>query len=199
MPTGYADAIKDGISFENYALNCSKAFGACVTMRDDPMDTPIPKRFEPSNYHIEELEEAKKELLELASKSDDEILVEIEEGHEKSLSCAKKRAKESQDLRQKYEKMLTRVKNWQPPTSDHVNFKNFMISQIEDRIKFDCSENFYAENLGKKKPTIEEYKSKKITQLNEDIIYHQKEHNEEVERVESRNKWLDDLRQSLKQ
>ena len=65
MPTGYTDAIKDGITFQQFAMNCARAFGACVTMRDDPSDKPIPERFEPSAWHKERLGDAYAALSEL--------------------------------------------------------------------------------------------------------------------------------------
>lgn len=36
MPTGYTADIKDGIDFKTYAMNCARAFGACVMLRDEP-------------------------------------------------------------------------------------------------------------------------------------------------------------------
>ena len=36
MPTGYTDKIKDGITFKEYAMGCARAFGALITMRDNP-------------------------------------------------------------------------------------------------------------------------------------------------------------------
>lgn len=40
MPTGYTDAIKDGISFNQFILSCARAFGALITMRDEPSSVP---------------------------------------------------------------------------------------------------------------------------------------------------------------
>ena len=45
MPTGYTAGILEGETFEQYALQCAKAFGALVMMRDEPSDAPIPDQF----------------------------------------------------------------------------------------------------------------------------------------------------------
>jgi hypothetical protein len=64
MPTGYTAAIKDGISFQQFAMACARAFGALVMMRDEPSSAPIPD-FQPSNFHVEHLELARAELARL--------------------------------------------------------------------------------------------------------------------------------------
>ena len=42
MPTGYTAIIEDdpNCTFEQYLMRCARAFGATVTMRDDPLDKP---------------------------------------------------------------------------------------------------------------------------------------------------------------
>lgn len=48
MPTGYTADVQSGkvTDFAEYAMNCARAFGALVLMRDDPSDADIPERFE---------------------------------------------------------------------------------------------------------------------------------------------------------
>ncbi len=53
MPTGYTQAIVDNpnLSFKSFVLQCSRAFGALVTMRDDDNNAPIPDEIKPDDYH----------------------------------------------------------------------------------------------------------------------------------------------------
>lgn len=53
MPTGYTANIKNGITFEEFALDCARNFGALIIMRDEPKDAPIPEQFEASKHHEE--------------------------------------------------------------------------------------------------------------------------------------------------
>ena len=62
MPTGYTAAVKDGITFEQFAWSCARAFGALIDMRDSPTGAPIPQRFEPSQYNAVEAEKASAEI-----------------------------------------------------------------------------------------------------------------------------------------
>lgn len=73
MPTGYtADLMEKGMEFKPFVLQCARAFGALITMRDDSLDAPIPEKFEPDDYHIKKLAEAIQEQKRLQSMTDDE-------------------------------------------------------------------------------------------------------------------------------
>jgi hypothetical protein len=139
MATGYTVAIADGISFGKFAMNCARAFGYLVAMRDDPFDAPIPDEFKPTGYHAERLEELNEQLAELRSMS----LKDASRTSREEFNAAVKEREESirknNDLKQKYDAMLAAVERWQPPTTEHQGLKDFMIRQITESIRFDCS------------------------------------------------------------
>lgn len=60
MPTGYTASVADGTTttLRAFALQCARAFGATVTMRDDPMSAEIPERFEPGGFYRRLMEQA---------------------------------------------------------------------------------------------------------------------------------------------
>ena len=64
MPTGYTADVMDGkvTDFKLFAMQCARAFGALVIMRDEPLNAEIPDEFSPSNYHFQELEQARERL-----------------------------------------------------------------------------------------------------------------------------------------
>ena len=63
MPTGYTAGIIDGKTetFQEFAKQCMRAFGATIHMRDENMDKEYEPRT-PSDYHTKALEEAKEKL-----------------------------------------------------------------------------------------------------------------------------------------
>lgn len=67
MPTGYTAPIYEGkqITFPEFAMQCARAFGALIDMRDDPMDSPIPDAFVPDTYHARELVKAREQLADM--------------------------------------------------------------------------------------------------------------------------------------
>jgi hypothetical protein len=195
MPTGYTAEIKDGITFEQFVMRCSRAMGALVMMRDDPMDAPIPERFEPSDYHAKKLAEAQKNLAWYTNMADSEAEREAEKEFNAQCEQHEKRLQDANELRNKYNAMLAQVLQWQPPSHDHEGFKEFMLKQIRDSIDFDCSTKYYTEPVSK---STADWKAEKIKDAHKDIEYHTKGQREEIERTDGRNAWLKALRDSLK-
>jgi len=54
MASGYVHKmLDDKQDFRTFAMSCARAFGALITMRDEPADAPIPDEFKPDPYHME--------------------------------------------------------------------------------------------------------------------------------------------------
>ena len=195
MPTSYTLDLYDGkdITFEEFVLRCARAFGALISMRDEPINVPIPERFEPSDYHLKELEKAKKRLKEIKKWNEEMAEQEAERAYQEALKRREEFIEKNNVIRKRYEDMLSKVREWKPPTSDHVDLKKFMIQQLEDSIEFDCFIPEMPQRL-----SGEEYKEQQIKKALNDIDYHEKEYAEEVNRIYERNKWLLSLRESLK-
>ena len=196
MPTGYTLDLYDGkdITFEEFVLKCARAFGALISMRDEPIDAPIPERFEPSDYHLKELEKAKKRLKEIKEWNEEKAEQEAERAYQEALKKREEFIKKNKLIRKRYEDMLSKVQKWKPPTSDHEALKQFMIQQLEESIEYDCFITEMPQRL-----SGEEYKEQQIKKALSDIDFHEKEYAEEVNQVYERNKWLRLLRESLKQ
>lgn len=195
MPTGYTDMIKKGVTFKKFAMRSARAMGACVTMRDDPCDAEIPI-FKVSSYDKNKLKEATSKLKILKKTSiEDATAKATKEFNEKVLYNEIQISKNNILLGQ-YHRMLEKVKAWQPPSSDHTHFKNFMTEQITGSIKFDCSNSYYLDNTPKLL-TGEAWLEKETKQSLRDIDYYTKEHEKEVERVNGRNTWIKQLKDSL--
>jgi len=195
MSTGYTTAIEKGITFKDFALRCARAFGALVSMRDDSLDAQIPREFKPSDYYKDELDAKLAELERIKGASTAVLQEDIHCENAKSEAALAESRKKALTLKAKYEDMLEQVKTWTPPTSDHTELKSFMIQQITDSIRHDCSVSpeFY--------PRIslspEEYRLKRIKELGKDIKYYSEEYERELERTKSRNLWIKQLRESL--
>lgn len=197
MPTGYTACIGDDATFEKFVLGCARAFGALVTMRDDPADAPIPERFEPYDYHAKAIKEAEATLRELDGMPLDEAERRANADYAEALKRNREMIQRNDDLRAKYTAMLKQVNEWQAPTPDHEGLKKFMREQIEQSIDFDCSNEYYLRNAPTKL-TAMEWRSKQVEKARRDIAYHSKEHAEEVGRAAGRTDWVKALRESLR-
>ena len=196
MPTGYTCAIKDGISFDDFVMRCARAFGALVDMRDESLDAPIPEKFEPSNYHQEKIKELEEEKAKLKKKLESGAHIsECELEYEKAVEVYEKSVKNKTELRARYLDMLHKVREWVPPTDEHVELKRFMVNQLNQSIDFDCDTSILTIP---KLLTPTEWFSQKMDRILNDILYHREEYLKEVLRVADRNVWLKALRDSLK-
>jgi hypothetical protein len=194
MPTGYTADIKDGISFEKFVLNCAKAFGACITMRDESSDTPIPEKFEPSSYDKKALDKANHELKEFESITDEYWENKTVEYNKERLQNYNERVEENKRLKKLYKDMLAKVNAWIPPTKEHEGLKKFMIEQITSSIEYDIYDWEKPKKITSKKLKNNTYQS-----ILHNITYHSKAYSEEIERTDGRNIWIEQLRNSLKE
>src|SRR5699024_10821555 len=73
MATGYTYPLHDGtpITFEQFALNCSRAMGAAIHQRDDNSDAPITE-MTVDDYYATAVAKAEAELLAALDRSDGE-------------------------------------------------------------------------------------------------------------------------------
>lgn len=195
MPTGYTDKIKDGITFEEFVLICARAFGATITMRDDP-NKPIPDKFNTSDHHSKRLTQARRKFTRMNKTTIKEAEKLASREYDCEQKCIAKRVKDDRKLMAQYREKLGQAMAWTPPTSEHTELKNFMIQQIESSIKHDGVEDYYIKN-----PAVlltgEGWlqKEKKSAQWN--IDYHMKEYENEVSRAKGRTNWVNSLRNSL--
>lgn len=196
MPSGYTHDIYDGkeVTGVEFILKCSRAFGAAVMMREEPLSNPI-REIEVSDYHIKSMERASRDLENILALSTDEIIATIEENYQQRLEDTQQALEAKNKLRAGYEKVLREVEAWVPPTDDHIRLKEYAIEQLESSINFDCDTSHL------RPPTKElpdEWFTECIKYYKHQISYHTEQYEEEVQRVAKQNKWVRDLYDSLR-
>lgn len=196
MPTGYTADISNGITFRQYAMGCARAFGALITMRDEPSDAPIPDSFQPSKYHEECLQTASDRLAQLRLMSLDETELAADTAYREAVEANTTRIREKNDLRAKYSAMLAQVEAWKPPTPDHEEYHRFMVSQIRESIDFDCDTSFYEDNQPERL-SGGNWLAQQIQEVERSINYHTRANAEEIARTNGRSGWVKALRDSL--
>lgn len=193
MPTGYTCNIHKGITFNEYALACARAFGACIDMRDSPTSEAIPEEFFPSTYHKEALAASICQLAQLQTLGKTEAEQAACDEYESALKRYKERLKEAAETKIKFLAMEAQAKAYVPPTSEHQGLKDFMLNQLEISAS-DYDVSYYKEPV---KQSAQEWMDSKLEKCNIDIAYHERAWVEECERVVQRNDWVKKLRASL--
>jgi hypothetical protein len=195
MPTGYTADVASGKidTLDAFALMCARGMGACVMMRDASHDAPIPERFEPSSYHAERIAEARAEIERLSGLSTAELAELAATNRAEVIARNAIYVAEREAQRARYKAMIAKVSAW---TGAPEGIQEFMLSQLQESLQFDCSGEVYQAAV----PSADgaEWRADEIAKAERTIAYHTPEQAKEVERTESRNAWLAQLRKSLR-
>ena len=205
MPTGYTAGILDGKvnTFEEFATVCTRAFGATIHMRDNPMDSPYEPRT-PSDYHTNSIQSKRERLEEIESMSDEKIVEDFNTQLGEDLKYHQTKMEEDKRNLEKLNSMLESAKSWIPPTEDHQSFRNFMIEQIESTIKVDGDPSYHTNKMVEIKKQMEEginpkeYREETIQEIKSQISYHETEYQKELVRCKDSNDWMDKFFESIK-
>lgn len=196
MPTGYTAKVCDGEqSFEEFVLTCARAMGALIMMRDDPFDAEIPDEFSPvTKWHEEQIDRANARLAELRDMTPRGTRRAMQAERERVRQEREEHAQKTVGVRLRLQDMLSKVESWKPPTSEHVRFKQFMVDQLNETIRFDGTDVDW--------PPFPPYdgwdwKKAEVEKAEKDLAYHTTQIAEEIERTKDRNAWVKALRESL--
>lgn len=194
MPTGYTYPVCEGkiTEFPDFALSCARAFGALISMREEPMDAPLPDEIAAStNYYDQKIEESQKRLGEVQAMTNADADAAADAAYGAALKSRDDYLASKRVEAERLNAMLAKVGAWHPPSSDHSEMKKFMIEQLVMSLPGD-----YA-------PAIPErldgatWRKREGDKLAESIVYNQKERDKEVTRAGGRTRWLKELRASL--
>lgn len=204
MPTGYTDMIDKNpdMTTEQWIMEgLARAFGVCVTLRDDRPDLTeeqIKKKIEENerqtvNYHQKELKKARKELKRLNVLTEKEWLVEWNkaeknriENNNHSISITKKLKDRHNKVRNDLEKILASSKI----SKITRNIVKYGIDQL-NMVQSECEPYTY-----KNRP-LRLFKSDKVKSASRDIVYHTKELVEAKKRMRKRIYEYSRLRKDL--
>lgn len=203
MPTGYTIGIINGETktFQEFAKQCMRAFGATIHMINESMDKEYEPRT-PSDYHIKAIEEAKERLKQAETLTDAELI----EMRIKKLEESKKYHLESiaktKTVRAKLEEFLAQAIEFKAPTPEHEGLRKFMIEQLQSTIDFDGKTDYHDKALVEIQMELKNIDAKQIRFLmiayaHTDITYHLKNHEEELKRCADANAWVETLLDSL--
>lgn len=196
MPTGYTASVMDGkvTEFKQFAMQCARAFGALVTMRDDSMEAPVPEAFTPSQYSADRLAEAKAHMASLQSMTPEQVQDACDKDFADRTASRVKYKAEQAEQNARLDAMLAQVSKWTPPSGNHVEMKKFMREQLE-MSRNSIGDAARSDPIKKQSPS--EWLYEQLEKAQRDIGYHAAEHEKEVERTKGRTLWVQQLRQSL--
>ncbi len=200
MPTGYTAKLHEGKpqTFREFGLGCAGAFGACLHMRDDENRTGEIRLRTVSEYAINSVRDAVAELARLQSLTHEQHAEEQQAASDAAIKSWKDSARKSAEVRLRYEAMREQVAAWTPPTKDHEEYKAFMLTQIEESIRFDCGESTYLSKQAEKAEfPLVVWIAERLSRAKSALDRANENLADEEKRVADSNKWITDLIESL--
>lgn len=194
MPTGYTHKVADGeiTTLNEFAMLCSRAMGFCYSLREEPLTSSLPEKFEERPYYKNQLEETEKEYNKYINMNPEEIKTEFESYIKEETKDYEDRVLKMNDTKNNYNNMLKLVNNWNCP-DDIKGLKEFMLEQLNSSIKFDVHD-VYNNHQNK---SMNKWYHNKLDNLKENLEYYKEQWDKEVKRTKENNRLLNLLRESL--
>lgn len=195
MATGYTAKLYDGKpqTFQEFALDASRAMGAAIYQRDDPMDVPTRPVEEVPDYYEEWYNDAVRKLEHLEGRDQAGWIFAERDEREKANKVREESNRTARARVKRYKVMLAEVEEWQPPTPEHQGFKDFMVEQLTSSINFDAP---FEDSIVEPRPWSD-YKHAQLERARQNVERTKEQWDEQVARTASRNKWVADLFDSL--
>lgn len=194
MPTGYTYPVCEGkiTEFPEFAMSCARAFGALITMRDDPVDATIPDEIKPeTTYYDDRIAADMKRMGEIQAMTYAEADAAATATHQEALASRAKYLADKDSEATRINAMMAKVRAWHPPTPDHVEMKKFMIDQLTISLP-----GSYTPEIPALLDGIT-WRAKEIDRLADAVVYAKTERAKEIERARGRTEWVKALRASL--
>lgn len=203
MPTGYTAPVVDGeiTELSDFVLNCARGFGSLVLLRDSDQSLEATRRYvaegtylESTSYEEGSLAKAYTRLAELQAMTDEQALAAAQAEADEVVASNARRLENVRLKRARYERMIAKVEGWEPPTPDHVAFKEWMLSQLRESVDFDCTP------YGFTVPEVSlAWRDDQINRTLKQIQDAKKRIEEARERNENRKAWVEALLDSLEE
>lgn len=205
MPTGYTAKIVDGemTEFDDFAKSCVRNFGAAMHMKDESIDVKYTPKNVDANYYEKSINKSLKELKELNSKTDEEIIEDELKSMVENRIYHLEQAQKDIKVAERLIVFLNKARAWKPPTQEHINFKNFMIEQLQTTIDHDGNPDYHIRAIDEIDKRLaegidaEEHRRTQIECINKDIARSQERTWNEINNTYSSNKWVIDLVNTL--
>lgn len=200
MPSAYTSNIYNGKpeTLASYLLSCAQQFGANSRFRDSIQLGELPVITPDIKYYQDKVKLNTEALNLLKNMTIEEVEHRIEQEHQANLMSQQMHKEENKELEARYRDMIGQVTEWEPPTEEHIRFKEFALDQLTASLEFDCGYQGRRVGYVFKKPTFDQYVTKKTIQFEEDIEYYTRKIEDEIEYAKKANAWNTALRNSFK-
>jgi len=197
MPTGHTAPVQDGTvtTVSDYLKSIARGFGGFVHQRDEPADAPLRLPDAPKESYAAKTLRKSREEVRLLETYSEEIKQQVRDAeYERAVERYHERNRETQVTRERYERMIEKVRAWKHPTLDHEAVKLHALRQLLESIQRDCNTSY---NKVPKLVAVDEWFSDKIRRAVQDVNLHSKSIVREAERMHKARAWSEAFLDSL--
>jgi hypothetical protein len=198
MPNGYTAAIYEGrdVSLREYLMNVGRSMGFAIMQRDDDPNAPVRLTEPQTKYHDDAIRKAEETLARVSRMTADEAQGAAADEYEQAIKHRREAVEQHRILRERYEAMIARVKEWEPePLIARV--KEQAIKYLLESMDFDCHGDlptFPSEPVPK---NGEQWVEGQVAKARREIEYHGQERAREIASTAERNAWISAFLRSL--
>jgi hypothetical protein len=198
--TGYTSKLcEEGQTFEEFTLQCARAFGVLSSLRDESLDSKIPDQLKPDTHYQDALADAIDEHNKLSTMTSDQSEKYGASLIKKHLTYLEQARNKTKLIRERILSMIEKVNSWVPPTDKHIDLKNFMLEQLQRTLEVDGDVSYYdteiaANSVASAKEIYQEF----LEAAASVVEFYNKKLIEEQKRTAKTNEWLTALRTSLR-
>lgn len=193
MATGYTCYIEDSPNptFDQFLWRCAHAYVYDSSLSER---IEIPEEYETDPYYTKQLADAYNRLDRAKKLTISNVKDEVKRRNEQAVEEWAKREKEWSALLTRYARMREQVEAWEIPTPEHKSLKDFMLSQIDDSVRW----------VGGPRPrptpvTPKEYISNAIESALRDVQYYAEQIQDDIKKKKAWRDWLVALDKSVPQ
>lgn len=147
MASGFTYNVRNGTvtDFKEFARDFAEIKG--TTYKPD----------EVTSYYSKQIAQVEEEIEEWKSLSLEDWKRKEKERIEKSLEFNKNQLEENAEEMERYRAMIEKAQAWVPPTPDHADFKQRMISHLDESMNHDNIQDVYGKWIEEVKETLAKF------------------------------------------
>jgi hypothetical protein len=199
----HLDYILEGGDLKGYIIRCAKDFDHFFY--DDPKCEIIPDKVETTSttgFYLKEIDKYTKRITCLKNLTPDAAELLAKKDYEDHVTKAEACVADARNKKQKLEDMLIKVEAWNPPTEDHGGMKENIIDTLKREINklehnYNPDDWIFQSVYLVKRQNGKEWHAEKLEKAKKSLNYCIGELAKETKRIESRNKWVKELKDNL--
>lgn len=203
MPTGYTCYIEEGeiTTGKEFLKLCTRAFGIAMGIKEEPLSTPTPLEFSPSDYCAKRVTNAKQNVEYWENISFDEARKILVKNQRDDILSSRRLLARYIETNEKYNKVRKEVLSWTPPTAEHSGIQKFALEQIDMCIITEDVLNRLRESAEKlvniEDEDVYAFIATRLQYAREDYERAKESYDKEIQDAKEKTKFMNDFIKSL--